>query len=191
MRILLFACLSALTLTAPAQAVENLEGYFIATQSCDAFQSKNRQTNPGDVMTEPMRAYEMIAINKAGGDFFQVVVPDAPVTRDRWVHVSCGVHVVVADTPTNTGPATPPVITPPTGGESTDNLLALSWQPAFCELRPNKTECMALNDGNLPTAAEGLSIHGLWPQPRGNDYCGVPQAVECFRVARKVLDEKE
>ncbi len=185
---LIALCLAILTLVTPAVAVETLEGYFIAQQSCEAFQSKNRQTNPGDVMTELMRAYEMIAINKAGGDFFQVVVPSAPVTRDRWVHVSCGVHVVVADTPTNTGPGTPPVVTPPAGNEFTDNLLALSWQPAFCEYRPNKAECIALNDGNLPKAAEGLSIHGLWPQPRGKDYCGVPQALVQLDTASRWAD---
>ncbi len=62
--------------------------------------------------------------------------------------------------------------------ESADNLLALTWQPAFCELRPVKSECQALNRGRLPVAARQLSIHGLWPRPRGNDYCGVAEAVK-------------
>lgn len=57
--------------------------------------------------------------------------------------------------------------------ESEDNMLALTWQPAFCEYRRDKPECVSLNDGQLPLAARQLSLHGLWPQPRGNDYCGV------------------
>ena len=54
------------------------------------------------------------------------------------------------------------------------NLLALSWQPAFCELKPGKTECEQLNAGELPITETQLSLHGLWPQPRGKEYCGVP-----------------
>ena len=169
---------AVLILTAlPAAAFEKLDGYFIATEVCDAFQSKNRQTNPGDIFTEEMRAYGMIAINKVGGDFFQVEVPDAPVTEARWVHVSCGVHVVAAETQVDPGDGGGVAVDPVEGPEATDNLLALSWQPAFCEMRPNKTECQALNAGQLPVAEQGLSIHGLWPQPRGNDYCGVPPAL--------------
>ncbi|RVU34697.1 ribonuclease T [Hwanghaeella grinnelliae] len=61
--------------------------------------------------------------------------------------------------------------------KSENNLLALTWQPAFCEYRAGKPECVRLNAGQLPVAARRLSLHGLWPQPRGNDYCGVPQKV--------------
>jgi ribonuclease T2 len=59
--------------------------------------------------------------------------------------------------------------------DSEDNLLALSWQPAFCETRPRVPECRRLNGGGLPEAERQLSVHGLWPQPRGNVYCGVTE----------------
>ncbi|MEL6520672.1 MAG: ribonuclease T [Pseudomonadota bacterium] len=159
----------------PVVALERLDGYFIATDICEAFQSKNRRTNPGGIRTDVDHAYPMIGLNKPGGDYFQMRISGAPVTEDRWVHASCGLHAVVADTPTDTGPNTMPAPDPVLGAESTDNLLALSWQPAFCETRPGKDECLQLNDGLLPVTETGLSIHGLWPQPRGNDYCGVPE----------------
>ena len=114
----------------------------------------------------------MIALNAPGGDFFQVRVPGAPVTEDRWVHVSCGLHVVEAGTPTAPLPTEP--VEPAPGEESASNLLALSWQPAFCELKPGKTECEQLNAGELPVTETQLSLHGLWPQPEGKEYCGVP-----------------
>jgi ribonuclease T2 len=57
--------------------------------------------------------------------------------------------------------------------ESADNLLALSWQPAFCETKPETRECQVLNRGDAPDAARRLSLHGLWPQPRDRAYCGV------------------
>ncbi len=169
MRAAVSALVMALALGDPAQAAEPLTGYFIAFETCEAFQSKNRRTNPGDIRTEPRRAYDMIAINEAGGDFFQVRIPDAPVTSARWVSKTCGIHAV----PVMDGPV--PQITVPEGrAESTDNLLALSWQPAFCERNPSRPECVALNGGELPEAGRRLSVHGLWPQPNGTFFCGVP-----------------
>jgi ribonuclease T2 len=177
MRRIAMAALGAVLAVGPAAAFEPLDGYFIALEACEAFQSKNKLTNPGDVLTEPMRAYAMRAINAAGGDFFQVSVPGAPVTAERWVHVSCGVHVVEAGTPVSGTPSGPVAVAPQAGSESAENVLALSWQPAFCEVRPNKPECVDLNAGNLPVTERQLSVHGLWPQPEANAYCGVPEAL--------------
>jgi ribonuclease T2 len=133
-----------------------------------------------------MRAYAMKGINKEGGDYFQVAVPGAPVTTDRWVHTDCGLHVVDAGTSTATASGEDTaVVTPPSGAESDDHLLALSWQPAFCETRPDNTECRHVNDGLLPITETQLSLHGLWPQPRGKEYCGVPRSlVDTDRAGR-------
>jgi ribonuclease T2 len=53
-------------------------------------------------------------------------------------------------------------------------VLALSWQPAFCERRHEKPECR----GQTPDRADAsrFSLHGLWPQPIGRAYCGVSPA---------------
>lgn len=59
--------------------------------------------------------------------------------------------------------------------KSKDYLLAVSWQPAFCEQRPNKPECRSQRKGRLDTT--NFSLHGLWPQPRNNNYCGVSQSI--------------
>jgi ribonuclease T2 len=50
-------------------------------------------------------------------------------------------------------------------------VLALSWQPAFCETRPGRRECREMRTGDY--AADNFSLHGLWPQ--GDEYCGVSQ----------------
>ncbi|HVY51348.1 MAG TPA: ribonuclease [Devosia sp.] len=54
-------------------------------------------------------------------------------------------------------------------------VLALSWEPAFCEASGDKPECR-----NEPEAdARRLSLHGLWPREQ---YCGVaPATVEADR----------
>lgn len=48
-------------------------------------------------------------------------------------------------------------------------VLALSWQPAFCEKKPNKPECRSQRKGRFDTG--NFSLHGLWPQPQDNIYC--------------------
>ncbi|MEL6751204.1 MAG: ribonuclease T [Pseudomonadota bacterium] len=50
-------------------------------------------------------------------------------------------------------------------------VLALTWQPAFCEKRSNLPECVGQKRGRFDTT--NLSLHGLWPGPRGVEYCGV------------------
>lgn len=162
-----------------AQAFMSLEGYFIAKGSCETYQSKNSLANPGARFTEPMQAYAIRGINKSAGDFYQIIYPGAPVTEKRWVHVSCGIHVVDAKTmPSDDGNSADDDNVVDSSEESADNLLALSWQPAFCEYRPNKAECVDLNDGNLPVTEQQLSIHGLWAQPRGKTYCGVSNSLK-------------
>lgn len=54
-------------------------------------------------------------------------------------------------------------------------ILALSWQPAFCEGRPNKPECRSQRKNSFD--ANHFSLHGLWPQPRNNIYCDVPKNI--------------
>lgn len=53
-------------------------------------------------------------------------------------------------------------------------ILALSWQPAFCEANAQRPECAELDDGDF--AAANLVLHGLWPNAADGDhpfYCGV------------------
>lgn len=50
-------------------------------------------------------------------------------------------------------------------------MLAASWQPAFCERRDRTPECRTQSPER--TDAGRFSLHGLWPQPIGNVYCGV------------------
>jgi ribonuclease T2 len=163
----------------PAFGQQPLEGWLIATRACEAYQSKNKLTNPGDVRIVENFAYGMIGVNKPGGEWYQIDIPGAPVTQSRWVHATCGPHVVAAGPVPEPDPGEPEDddFTPGEGAEATDLLLAASWQPAFCETKPSKTECRQLNAGLLPITERQLSLHGLWPQPNGTFYCGVPENI--------------
>jgi ribonuclease T2 len=55
-------------------------------------------------------------------------------------------------------------------------VLALSWQPAFCEFHATTPECRSQNESRYD--ATHLVLHGLWPSVRGDtqhdyEYCGV------------------
>ena len=50
-------------------------------------------------------------------------------------------------------------------------VLAISWQPAFCETAPRKPECRSQTANRYD--ASNFALHGLWPQPRSQVYCGV------------------
>ena len=58
--------------------------------------------------------------------------------------------------------------------ERTQSVLAISWQPAFCETRPDRPECESQTQDRFD--AGNFALHGLWPQPRSRDYCGVDAA---------------
>jgi ribonuclease T2 len=54
-------------------------------------------------------------------------------------------------------------------------ILSLSWQPAFCQNHGTKPECSGETAASVD--ATHLSLHGLWPQPFRNQYCGLAAAL--------------
>ena len=55
-----------------------------------------------------------------------------------------------------------------------DMVLAISWQPGFCETRPRLPECRSQKKSRFD--ATHFALHGLWPQPRSESYCGVSES---------------
>jgi len=51
----------------------------------------------------------------------------------------------------------------------TEYILAVSWQPGFCEMRPKRKECAGQTAERYD--ATHFSLHGLWPMKKS--YCGV------------------
>ena len=58
--------------------------------------------------------------------------------------------------------------------EAADFVLALSWQPAFCEVAARRPECASQDESRFD--ADHFALHGLWPQSAYRSYCNVPQA---------------
>lgn len=66
-------------------------------------------------------------------------------------------------------------------GEFDSYVFSLSWQPAFCETKPDKKECTTQTADRYD--AKNLVLHGLWPNKKGDTghtygYCGVTNKVK-------------
>jgi ribonuclease T2 len=138
-------------------------GEFIATSACPALQSIRKETNPGEVMTEPGARYAIVAKNRKKPTHYRIDVPDAD-PPERWVEARCG-KIEGAE-------AQKKKAAPARSGPS--YVLAISWQPAFCEGNARKPECRSQSGSRFD--ATHFTLHGLWPQPGTNIYCGVSEA---------------
>jgi len=149
----------------PAAAEMPADGSFVAAKACPALQSIRKETNPGDVMTEPGTSYEIIAKNRKKPTHYRIEVPGAEPSA-RWVEASCGSMEKVAAAPQKKPEAK-------SSASGPSYVLAISWQPAFCETNPKKRECRSQTENRFD--ASHFTLHGLWPQPGTNIYCGVSQ----------------
>jgi len=163
-----------------AHADEPMSGMFTAHQACPAVLSIRKQTNPGEVKLTPEQSYRLLSANKPDPTYYRVEV-DAAQPAERWVPVGCGevkgegggVVAPAPSQPSQSAPGKQGGNTPAGGGRGASYVFAISWQAAFCEGLPGKTECKTQTPDRYD--ATHFTLHGLWPQPRGNAYCGVPQ----------------
>ncbi len=177
-RVIVGAAFVSVASVLPAVSQVKLDGFFLAEEACPAFQSFRKQTNPGSVRVERMRAYELIGKNKAEASHYFIRM-NGVSPAERWVEVSCGLHLTEAegnDQDAGNGSGNSDgaeVVRPAVQGPSADGefVLAASWQPAFCQTHQDTAECASQVTGRFD--ANHFALHGLWPQPRGNFWCGV------------------
>ncbi len=159
---------------APAQADVNTTGVFTATQVCPAFQSIRKGTNPGDVTVEQNKPYDVVAKNKPDASHYRILVEGAQ-PEERWVSSECG-HFDADERPVRRAAASAANGASGDVGVAATHVLAMGWEPAFCEKHTDKAECRELTPSSF--AGMHLSLHGLWPQPRGTQYCNVAPAIQ-------------
>ncbi|NDW05443.1 ribonuclease T2 family protein [Jiella pacifica] len=187
-----------------AFAQEPLDGYLIARKDCKATVSIRNAASESGARLESGRAYHLIGENRPNGTHYYVVVPGAAPDRrwvDKtcgdWVKLvasadafrrpgSAGSIALESDDGSSGDFAEPDgrkVESAPDGGAAPsgaggngevprDLILAISWQPAFCDTHQTKAECRSQTGDRFD--ADHFALHGLWPQPRGVEYCGVP-----------------
>jgi ribonuclease T2 len=84
---------------------------------------------------------------------------------------------IAANAGASSSPETPvpaqPTPTAAPGGPPAHFILAISWEPAFCETAPSKPECRSMTAPRFD--ADHFALHGLWPD---EEYCAVSEADE-------------
>lgn len=197
----------AIATAAGAQQV-HLKGFFIAQEACEATRKKGRD-NPGNVRLKANRAYELRGRNATPGTHYQIVVPGVPGTDVRWVSMTCGVYAAKktgagakssvrgsaqGDKPVDknqsqrqTGAAA--TLLPGLKEDSLEHVFAVTWQPGFCRLQPNRRECRSMTARRAD--ASNFSLHGLWPDDLDDRaifpcYCNTGKARSCALKLKSV-----
>ncbi|MDN6857431.1 ribonuclease T(2) [Pseudomonas sp. CAN2814] len=146
-----------------APALEATQGTFEVSTRCEAFQSFKKGTNPGALSVEPGQSYRIVEVNKADYQWLRLQLP-GDGNPLRWVAASCGTphDLVVAGA---SGKQDRGAAAQCRTADTYDSyVLALSWQPGFCEHSANgaaKPECQAMGSGKL--GIRNFTLHGLWP----------------------------
>jgi ribonuclease T2 len=175
-RLVLFAL--SLLIIGGAEAQPADSQLFVADRGCPATRSIAGDDPVAPAVLEAGRSYAFVSANKEPATHYQIVVPGAEPER-RWVERACGRRVAPVSEE-RSAPARA------ARSPSTNNLLALSWQPAFCEGQSRRPECRS-QTADRPDASR-FSLHGLWPQPRGREYCGEAAAYKDKRRSRDWAD---
>jgi ribonuclease T2 len=160
-----------LVLVHGASADEAMNGSFLATKDCPAFQSFRKATNPGGIKVVTGRSYRLLAKNSPQPSHYRVRIAGAE-PAERWVSVDCGKY--------NDQPASGDLQNSGASGGFSDGrpaeaVLSLGWEPGFCEGHAGKAECTDQTLDHFD--ATHFTLHGLWPQPRRREYCNVSQAL--------------
>ena len=136
-------------------------GTFTATQICEAYVSKNKRTNPDQSKLVVNQTYPIFEINKTPNpDWYRVRI-DGASPPERWISKQCGtVNIQIGDGGAGGGNGGSGG-TCHTPGLEDSYVLALSWQPAFCETHRDKPECHI--DDKKSYQARNFTLHGLWP----------------------------
>ena len=193
-------------------ANEKVEGLFEATQTCPA-NKKLRSDNSGDIQLDIGELYEITAMNSDNPSHFLVIIPNVPVSENRWVGVECGqialedealqadieakIATYLIELKANPLKKTeqsvaktqiPKQIAPVSDIE---NLLAASWLPAFCQTSAGSRakECKSLSSDKI--YAKQFSLHGLWPNDLDDTalypcYCNQDKPLMCNQKQRAV-----
>ena len=143
-------------------AFVKIEGQFTAGRACQATVSLHNRTRP--VPLQHDTTYRVLGRNAPDGAFIQLEVPHARPPA-RWVPLACG-HLISTEPPDSGSPRPPAAFV--------QYVLAISWQPAFCQNHQGKPECQTQTADRFD--ASHFTLHGLWPE--GVEYCQVPRDLQ-------------
>jgi ribonuclease T2 len=163
----------AIGVVGPLSASTKAFGTVIARQSCEAYISKKKRSNPDHTRLVIDQTYSVFEVNKPNDpDWFRVHI-DSADPPERWIAEDCGtIEVTIGGDERRDGDSRRNLCK--IAGFEDGYVLALSWQPAFCESHRGKPECGI--DDRKSYQARNFTLHGLWPNKSscGTNYgfCG-------------------
>ena len=180
-RIIISSLILALPLTLLAKKPAK---YQEALKSCEAFNNMKHTSNSNDIKLEVGKEYRILQENK--GQVLTLV--EGQRVAQRWVDEACffedktnkKIEVKTEKKEETKGLSLSTLLKsikdksskkPLHKSTAKQNLLAISWQNAFCQTHQYKKECKNMNAKDF--GAFNFVLHGLWPQPRNNQYCNV------------------
>ncbi len=164
---------------ATLSASVSVSGSMIAEHACQAYVSKNKKTNPNHQLLKIGHTYPLFEANTDNNPQWYRIRIGGADPAERWVHKFCGpINLVEDDEPPEPdGTASCPLTNCNQADTEESYLLAVSWQPAFCETSQgqSKPEC-SITDPNV-YQANNFTLHGLWPNKlsqcgKNYAYCG-------------------
>jgi len=129
--------------------------YRKAIESCEAYNNLKHTKNSNNLKLQVGKEYKILETR----DKQFLIYVDGERIAQRWVDKSCfSSDSLKKDDKKHVK-------------KSTFNLLAISWQNAFCELKRRAKECEDMDAFDY--GASNFVLHGLWPQPKNRLYCNV------------------
>ena len=159
---------AAMAAGAPSSAFEPRSGTFVAARGCVA---TARIGDQAGFTLETGARYRLLGANRSRATHYRIRLPADG--SDRWVAAGCG-RTLPGDRAGGDGKS---------GGTQRGYVLAVSWQPAFCEGHADAPECASQTADRFD--ATHFTLHGLWPQPRSLEYCGVAPAIAPWTGPRR------
>jgi len=140
--------------------------YKEATKECLAFNNMKHTANTNNIKLKAGKKYRILQNHK--GQILTLI--EGERVAQRWVDESCFLDASKSLDEKNVIEENLKSV-PLAQATSNQNLLALSWQNAFCQTHQYKKECKSMRLKDF--GATHFVLHGLWPQPRNNQYCNV------------------
>ncbi|RKZ82049.1 MAG: hypothetical protein DRR16_20640, partial [Candidatus Parabeggiatoa sp. nov. 3] len=153
----------AMGLPSTVWASVKVSGTLTAEQSCQAYVSKKKKTNPDNQLLKTGQIYSVIEANRLNQPkWFRIRIEGIRQAK-RWVHKNCGTlkypHALKGLKGASQHVSQQQLCHTP--GHQTTQVLAMSWQPAFCETHRRQRECQ-ITDTKAYQATH-FTLHGLWP----------------------------
>ncbi len=146
------------------------------SQTCEAYNNMKHTKNTHHVILDTSKTYTVLKHHK--GQNLILVKGEQPA--QRWVDDECFSKTSLKEKQILENDSVDAYIQRETPSNKEyvskkQNILVLSWHNAFCETHRYKKECRrkVFSFGKGVYKEKHFVLHGLWPQPKGKQYCGV------------------